>query len=351
MDGPDAEYLERLRARSREALGEVIGHSVDVALLDAPNQRNVGDSLIWAGEIEYFEELGLRLRYVADLWTYVARDLRKAMPTGVVLIHGGGNLGDVWEGHQVHRERIAQELHDYKIVQLPQSLYFRSRIRAAQANTVLSAHDDFHILLRETPSMERAVHDLPNVSVSFCPDMALGWTAPPLTASVTNRILAIARADVERSSGLDAMLANWVPGAVLDVTDWHNTGWRKVRWSVARFSAKAARVGAKLRRTLPWVPAAHPATNRLLQRSLTAINRINIAGGVELYEGAQAAVVDRLHAHILATLLDIPNIVLDNNYGKVKSVHDDYTGGFSKVEYVTSLEAAHDSLAAMLGGD
>lgn len=336
----DAAYLEELRKRSVGILSDSIG-MIDVAVLDAPNQRNVGDSLIWAGEIAYFERMGLRLRYVADLQGYSSEALRKAMPTGVVLLHGGGNFGDLWPGHQQHREQVVRDLPDYPIVQLPQSIYFRDSDRAKRANEVIGSHPNFTLLLRDRESMGRAEAQLPDVPATFCYDMALGYS-PRSVADASpdvNNVLVIARADVERSSGLFDVEFDWIPGAELTKTDWGpGSGVAELRWKAARWVTKAdhkiVRIGR--RRRVPGSGIVHSAARRAIE----TLNEMNVAGAIELFSRADVVVVDRLHAHVLAGLLGIDHIVLDNNYRKIGAVYDEYTGGLSTARYATSLDEA-----------
>jgi exopolysaccharide biosynthesis predicted pyruvyltransferase EpsI len=344
----DAAYLAELRRATVTTLGDLIGHGSEVALLDAPNQRNVGDSLIWAGELAYFRRLGLKVTYVADLRGYVASDLRRAMPSGTILIHGGGNFGDLWLGHQTHRERIVQDFPDYRVVQLPQSVWFGSPERAAVADTIIGAHPDFTLLLRDQPSAERSSADLPHVESVFCPDLALGWDPPmAATGSSSDRVLVIAREDKESSSGLLDVGREWIAGASADVTDWHHTGWDAQRWQLARWASKLHHHGARVRRRVA-VPRL-PGADARVQRTLVRINDLNVVGGIRLFSPAKGAVVDRLHAHILATLLGIEHVLLDNSYGKLRAIYDGYTGRFSTAHYATSLDEARE-LAARFGG-
>jgi exopolysaccharide biosynthesis predicted pyruvyltransferase EpsI len=349
MVDADARYLKELRDASLRELAEAIGPSVDVALLDIPNQINVGDSLIWAGEMEYLDALGLRLKYASDLHGYEPGSLRRAMPEGVVLIHGGGNFGDLWLGHQQHREQISKDLPDYRIVQLPQSVYFQSESRAAEANRVLREHPDFRLLARDAPSVSRAASDLPDVRVSFCHDMALGWDAPAWDPPETSspRILVIARDDRESSSGLASLTPDWLPNAVVDVTDWGDLGGEREKWQRARQRASIQHHHSRLARHV--APLRWPGFQPGIQRSLAQINRSNITAGVALYDTASGAVVDRLHAHIIAALRGVPHILLDNSYGKLKAVYEDYTHGFSTAHYVTTLSDAREA-ALRFGG-
>lgn len=340
LGAPDAAYLEQLRIATAKALREAIGPVNDVALLDVPNQRNVGDSLIWAGETAYFARLGLRLRYAADLNSYNPESLRRAMPSGVVLLHGGGNFGDLWLGHQRHREQIVRDLPDYSIVQLPQSIYFQSKDRAALANDVVGAHPNFRLMIRDKLSIQRAAEDLPKVDAYFCHDMAFGWEPPALVPQVgeTPRILVIAREDKEKSSNLGGIGDDWIPGSDILKTDWHNSGWDARRWQVARRVARGhhSLLRARSRGSLPAVDIP----NRIVRRVLSTINEINISGALKLYAPAKVVVADRLHAHVLAVLLGIDHVVLDNNYRKLSAVYEDYSGHFTSAHYATDIDDA-----------
>jgi exopolysaccharide biosynthesis predicted pyruvyltransferase EpsI len=334
----DTEYLRGLRASTESTLRAAIGDTVDVALLDAPNQTNVGDSLIWAGEIAYLRSMGLRVRYVSDMKTYDPAELRRAMPSGVVLLHGGGNFGDLWLGHQNHRERIVQELPDYRLVQLPQSIFFASAERAQQADEIIGAHPDFHLLLRDSLSIERAANLLPSLTPMFCYDMALGYQPPATSRTPTaGSLLVIARQDKEGVSGLHTVGDGWVPGLTATNTDWHSEGWLAVRWQLARRAMKLQHRLVRYRRRLKWLPTF---PQRFVQRLIASLNDINIAGALKLYASAELIVVDRLHAHVLALLLGINHVALDNNYHKIGAVFEDYTGTFSTARYATDTDVA-----------
>ena len=51
-------------------------------------------------------------------------------------------------------------------------------------------------------------------------------------------------------------------------------------------------------------------------------------------------ITDRLHAHILCTLLDHPHIALDNSYGKLKGFIEAWTGGGHPASTAPTLAAA-----------
>ena len=43
---------------------------------------------------------------------------------------------------------------------------------------------------------------------------------------------------------------------------------------------------------------------------------------------------------MLSVLLDIDHVLVDNNYGKLRAVYQDYSGGFSRAHYAKSVDDA-----------
>jgi exopolysaccharide biosynthesis protein PssK len=57
-------------------------------------------------------------------------------------------------------------------------------------------------------------------------------------------------------------------------------------------------------------------------------------------------ITDRLHAHILCLLMDIPHVVVDNSYGKVRSFVETWTAGAPGVRLCRDWSEAGAALAA-----
>ncbi|GGO66938.1 putative pyruvyl transferase EpsO [Microbacterium nanhaiense] len=350
MSTNDQRALSDIRNQTLSILEGVLDGAREVVIIDAPNQRNIGDSLIWEGELAYLKLLGVRIKYATDIRGYDSRDVRRRLPVdgGVVLLHGGGNFGDLWEGHQRLRERVVQELPEYKIVQLSQSIFFADESRAALANARLANHKNFVTLIRDSLSMERAATQLPGVKTIFCPDMALGYTpiVPEGETPTRAPALAIARADHESASGLQGIPETWLDGIAIEKTDWARVAGFSPQWKFARriawFDWQIKRLRRKTGAPIPVVPA------NLMLRVLGVLNRRNVKDAVRLYVGREIIVVDRLHAHVLASLLGIPNVLLDNNYKKLGGVFDDYTGRFETATYVVGLDDARAATIEVL---
>jgi pyruvyl transferase EpsO len=349
LDPADENVLAAVRAETLSTLRDAIGDAHEVAYLDVPNQRNVGDLMLELGTLAYLRSLGVRIRYMADSRGYDAAALRRAMPSGVVLIHAGGNFGDLWYSHQLLRERIATELPDYRIVSLPQSVQYRDPVKAHRSNAILGAHPDFTALVRDRYSLERARECLPDVKLAFCPDVALGYTpaveSSPQAGAPT---LVLAREDLEAASGLAAVTPNWLPGHEILVTDWiTDAGAGAAEFRFLRRVLAGAEIVAKARRRIPWVPSFPQS---IAQRALPALARNRLTIGERLFAAAPLAIVDRLHAHVMATLLGVPHIILDNDHRKVGGVYDAVTHRFSSGRYVNSLDEARAAALEILEG-
>lgn len=350
MTPTDAAHLTEVRRKTENSLLQAIGPATDVAMLDAPALINVGDSMIWEGQLAYVRRLGHNIRYIADMQSYDPRRLRKALPNGgVVLLRGGGNFGDIWVGHQNFREMVAQDLPDFRIVQLTQSVLFNDAARAEQANRILGTHPSFRVLIRDEKSIVRAATDMPDVDLTMSFDMALGWDPRQPAGPRGDRAVIIARDDREASSGLLAAAESWDAPFDVHVTDWTRHSEHPAKWNDTRERLKKnARMVARVRkRGLPILTMPQPK----VEEALAYLNQWNVDWATDLFWTARAMVVDRLHAHVLAALLGIPHVVLDNDHGKISTVFRAYTGEFSTAHYTTSTDEAYEILQQLMASD
>src|SRR5674476_746345 len=107
----DAVYLSSLRQNTRRLVTTVLGEDCsEVVLLDTPRHKNSGDSLIWMGELRYMSDLGIQVRYHTDIGRYFREDLRRVSSRTPILLHGGGNLGDLYPRHDEFRRLIIAQL-------------------------------------------------------------------------------------------------------------------------------------------------------------------------------------------------------------------------------------------------
>jgi pyruvyl transferase EpsO len=284
------------------------------AILDFPDHGNVGDSAIWVGEIVGLKALGIEIAYVSNLHSFSEKVLRERMPDGIVLIHGGGNFGTIWPECQGHREHVLERLRDYPIVQLPQSIHYDHPAALAKTRALIEAHPRFTMLVRDEPSRVISETQL-NARTVMCPDSAFFIRRSLRREAPVVDILALARTDKERvTGGLDAALQ--ASGRTHEVVDWLEEPMTASRRLALKIWPRSA---GRLTRV--------PGFFALLRAVWNAAAWARVHRGCKLLSRGRVVVTDRLHAHILCTMLDIPHVVLDNNYGKVQNFIAAWTNG------------------------
>jgi exopolysaccharide biosynthesis predicted pyruvyltransferase EpsI len=318
-------HLQGLCDGAASVLAQLFAGHRECAVLDYPDHPNVGDSAIWVGERLALQRLGVRLRFVGSLRTFVESDFRRQIPAGtLVLIHGGGNFGTVWPHHQGHREELFSRLRDFKLVQLPQTIHFDDPVALQRNRDLVQQHPNLTILCRDAPSLALAQQGL-GAHAALCTDSAMFLVGSLPRNDPVVDCLVLARTDKEAAIGdVRAQLA--ASGLSYEVVDWLDepesatrqlTGW----------------VRRRARGQLGATPGYQPTLTWLWDR--LAWQRVR--RGCKLLSRGRVVITDRLHAHILSTLLGIPNIVLDNNYGKVSAFMRSWTDDNPLCHRVTTI--------------
>lgn len=305
-----ADLWSAQRAELDRVLSEVIPAG-PLALADFPSFGNIGDSAIWLGETETLARLGRPApRYVCDLSTYHPDMLRRRLgESGTILLHGGGNFGDLWPKHQEFREQILAEFPDRHIVQMPQSLCFQSPEALERARRAVNAHRRFTLLVRDRESLDQARRHF-DVPIHLCPDAAFGIDALPATGTPSRPVLWLSRGDHES------------PGQPVRPTRVNALGpvdWIKEPASMARRFHGWVRRLAMSR----WVPSALVLDSLRLSYNALAAHRV--ARGCRLLAKGSTVVANRLHAHIICLQLGIPHFLSDTRYGKIQAYYDTWT--------------------------
>jgi exopolysaccharide biosynthesis predicted pyruvyltransferase EpsI len=301
------------------------------ALVDFPDHYNVGDSAIWLGEVALLGRLLKRApSYVSKVENFDAQALRVTHPSGPILIHGGGNFGDIWPKHQIFREMLMAEFPDRQIIQLPQSLSFKSEANISRCAEAIRQHGRFHLLVRDRRSLAFAQANL-GCGVDLTPDMAFGMGPLALRGRPTHDVFMLLREDPERTeSDRSPLLA--LPNS--RAADWLEESPRFDQWTRLTTRVQSLGQGGLDAPSVRW-----RYYNRL------AAGRVE--RGLKMLSSGRVVITDRLHAHILSTMLDVPNIVLDNNYGKIHGYMDAWTHAYPATRKASTPQEAVELLSGL----
>ena len=265
-----------------------------IAYLDMPIHLNLGDLLIERGTYNLFNELGV------VIWKRVALFDKKRLfsqyipPEIVLVLHGGGNFGDIYPHHQKFRLDVVECFPDNTIVMLPQSIHFEDKGSFSKQAEILNKHKNIKIFARDQYSYEFLSSQIYTEKLGLLPDMAMmllddwEWKTP-----VGDQTLLFRRKDKES-----------IMSSIEGSFDWNDI--------VSRQDRKLYRMLKrifKLQNSFLCNFGAHTLWTFFRDRM---INK-----GVAHFRQYGCIDADRLHAFIIAQLLGLPTICRDNCYGKI----------------------------------
>jgi exopolysaccharide biosynthesis predicted pyruvyltransferase EpsI len=310
--------ITELQSEIDRVIGPYLEGVENFALVDFPNHPNVGDSAIWLGEETYLEEkLGRAPSYVCTYDTWEKEHFEKAVPVGPILIHGGGNFGDLWPSHQEFRLRLLSEFPDRQIIQLPQTIHFSSKASLKRAADIINSHKNFLILVRDVQSLNVARKEF-TAPVDLCPDMAFCLGSQRSQAAITRKLLLLLRTDHEK---VEQERSRPLPNFAA-VEDWLTEQRGLGKWLFLKALLQTfllvfrGRMPSELDVRIRWF-------------HLLASNRV--ARGMKQVGSSAYVITDRLHTHIFCVLLNVPHSVLDNNYGKISTFVDAWSKPFERL--------------------
>jgi exopolysaccharide biosynthesis predicted pyruvyltransferase EpsI len=284
----------------------------NVALLDYPNHSNCGDSAIWMGELHALRRVGANIVYRCETATYRREHLQALPEDTVFLLHGGGNFGEAhWKRHHEMRIKVLQDFPSRAVVQMPQSVRFSSLEVAKQFGDVAHRHGNFTLFVREQQSFDYANGVLAS-DVRLIPDMAFAIPPRDDTTVARTSALAVARDDSEATMSLAGVAERFA----IPVTDWAPED--RIR------QQSFGGVSTRLLRKVMWRTSGNMATSSFVQGvqgkllDRFANDEVERAYGII---GDSVLVTDRLHGHVMATIIGAPSVAFDTGYGKISGIH------------------------------
>lgn len=298
----------KIIADALSQIGAVLQRGERIVYIDYPVHANVGDLLIQEGDECFFERQGIapKRRYSVHLF------LRRKLPTfpkgHTIVFHGGGNFGDLHRPFQQLRERIIAGNPSHRIVILPQTIHFSSEDALARSSRIHRGHDNLHIFCRDRRSHELALKHFSRNSY-LAPDMAHFLHPISRTAPCENKELFLLRRDMEASATQDRH------GTAHGSVDW-DAFIRKRDYFLIRSCAALHRIAAYCHVPPSFYRSWRRVQLRVVRHVVTEFSRYSYVTS------------SRLHAHILSTLMGIPNTLIDNSYGKNSAYFEAWTSGF-----------------------
>lgn len=311
-----AEKIQSLKERIIEQVGPPIKE--DFVYLDLPYHNNIGDTLIWEGTLQFFKHIPHRCTYKSSVATF--KESRIQREGGTILLHGGGNFGDLWPDHQRFRMNIIRKYPKHRIIILPQTFFYEDQELMKQDAEVMAKHPDLHICARDNKSLAILQEHFGKNNILLVPDMAFCIPKSVLDkyrVAETDKTLILKRKDKELPEGSIEKLAPIVKN--MEVRDWPTLEMNKPP-SQKLYDILNHKYSS--RSMVDWY-AHHFFKNKLLKIGVAFVSQYK-----EIY-------TTRLHVAILAVLLHKHCFFLDNSYGKNSTFYDTW---FSDLEGISFLK-------------
>jgi exopolysaccharide biosynthesis predicted pyruvyltransferase EpsI len=313
-----------------------------VALVNFPNHGNPGDPGLWLGTHALLRAIGVRVVYQADPSSLDLGALDRAVGANPVLINGGGNFGDLYVGQQQARVRLLESWTGRPVIQLPQSVHFEDPKNAEAMARLIARHGAFTMMVRDQRSADLSAQLL-HVTPLLSPDHAFGLYPLASEAELEHDILWMVWPEGAREYTAESQPIE--PPASVHVEDWYaEAGRAHESFDVrGRFAWRTNRVFHK-NLASPAVKLAWP----ILAATYKPLARRWFMRGVDMVAGSRVLVTNKLHGHIVATLLGMPHVVLDNSYGKVAGTLNTWTRSLPGVHVARDASEALDMALSLL---
>jgi exopolysaccharide biosynthesis predicted pyruvyltransferase EpsI len=330
-------FIDQTNVQIQGLLRTLVAPGTKCALLDVPTTANWGDNAIWVGERRCLLQAGMRIVYESDDLLFSPHALERRLDDGIIVLHGGGSVGDIYPTRQSFREMILTRFPNRRIIQLPQSIFFREKQNLDRAKQVFEGHRDFTLLVRDSMSLAAAKAHF-DVDLRLSPDFAFG--IGPL-ARVGDPDYDLLWLDRKGPEAVERSAVDLPPNSLR--SDWSLPTRRTlgtfrlltpvvIDRALRRIEAKAPRAGSAIR----------PCRKALLSR--IGPSRLRLA--TSFLSQARVVITDRLHGHIVSVLLGIPSVLLDNRIGKLRAYYDTWT---SQVDIAHLADDQESALRIALG--
>lgn len=293
-----ARNLETLKRKHSE-ITDVIGKS-NCAYIDIPAHYNTGDLLIYMGTECFFKEYNINIQYRA-MQNSISE--KKIQQCSTILVHGGGNFGDIYLEHHRNREKLLLKHKDKKIIFMPQSIFFNSDVEFYKTKDFFGKLTDVTLYVRDEESFEtgkkltKNTYMMPDMAHSMHPLIEESEISY-LSDTKGKRILNLIRADVEKTNSsrtISKMGFDW--------------------WDLCSSSDRIFELVIKNSQSLPFFK------RKLLAIWLRQV-KYNVTTAVSYVNAHDIVYTDRLHGFILSYLLGKEVKLYDNTYGKIARYHN-----------------------------
>ena len=152
-----------------------------IILFGVPTHENIGDAAIVIAEEKFIKDNFKDDEYIRVLDTETDKEIERIKniinENDIILLHGGGNLGDEYIICEERRRKVIQSFPNNKIILMPQSIYFNNtecgRTELEKTKELYEKHKNLHLIAREKTSFDIMKKEFKNVDIILTPDIVM----------------------------------------------------------------------------------------------------------------------------------------------------------------------------------
>ncbi|MDE6020225.1 MAG: polysaccharide pyruvyl transferase family protein, partial [Ruminococcus sp.] len=278
-------------------------------ITDLPYHGNVGDILIWEGELQFLKSINAYPISQTSNSTFFFPTLDEDI---TICLHGGGNFGDLYYEAQQFRHKVIERYPNNKIIIFPQSVWYDDVTLINKDISIFSKHRNLHICARDSSSYSILKNHFEFNNIYLVPDMAFCITNlnkySKFNCKDKQRALYIERLDKEQVKN------TYFIDEPYDKRDWlifeGKSNFNRIFFGLIRRLKNVE--NEKLRSFLARI------IDNIMQRY---IKNTLIRQGVKLLEPYKKIYTTRLHAMILGILLNKKVTAFDNTTKKLTTFY------------------------------
>lgn len=286
-----------------------------IIIMGIPHHGNIGDNAIAIAEEElikkFFPQYKLYMMQEKYLNICANRVKNFISNEDIILLHGGGNIGDTYERPEKGRREVIKSFPNNKIIIFPQTAYFsdteKGKEELNKSKEIYNNHKNLIILAREEKTYEFMKKNFCNCKIYLTPDIVMTLNKSKL--SNREGALLLFRTDTEKtleSSNIEK------------IKEIAKSKFGKYIMSDMNLGSGIVDIGGKKREEV--------LNNKFQQ-----------------FQTAQIAITDRLHGMIFAAITETPCIVFGNFNHKISESYK-WLQNLEYIQFCNNMEEIEQAI-------
>lgn len=288
-------------------------------IMGIPHHGNIGDNAIAIAEEEiitkFFSKYKLCIMQEKYLDICVNKTKNFINDDDIILLHGGGNIGDTYERPEKGRREVIKTFPNNKIIIFPQTAYFsdteKGKKELEKSKEIYNAHKNLIIMAREEKSYQFMKKHFYNNKIYLTPDIVI-----TLNKSLNkNREGALLLFRTDKEKTLDDQ-------NIEKIKEIAQNKFGKFIMSDMNLGSGIVNIGGKKREEV-------------------------LNNKFEQFQSSQIAITDRLHGMIFAAITETPCVVFGNFNHKISESYK-WLKNLEYIQFCDNIEEIEQSIEKVI---